>query len=89
VLLVFSLDGYCRSVGDSTTYVGTAAAIAGVVAVDVAGEVGEGEVAQFHAGVVRAFRRAGVALVDVGLGDEDREGDVVDVDVAPGDKLVM
>jgi hypothetical protein len=68
-----------------STYVGTAAAIARVVAVDVAGDVGEGEVLELHAGVVRSFSRAGVALVDVGLGNEDREGDVVDAYVAPGD----
>ena len=67
------------------TYVGTAATIAGVVAVDVAGDVGEGEVTQFDAGVVRSVNRAGAALVDVGLGDEDWEGDIVDADVAPGD----
>lgn len=68
-----------------STYVGTAAAVAGVVAVDVAGEVGEGEVLELHAGVVRSFSRAGITLVDVGLGDEDWEGDVVDAYVAPGD----
>jgi hypothetical protein len=68
-----------------STYVGTAAAIAGIVAVDVAGDVGEGEVLQLHAGVVRSLGCAGVALVDVGLSDEDWEGDVVDAHVAPGD----
>jgi hypothetical protein len=67
------------------SYVGTAAAIAGVVAVDVAGDVGEGEVLELYAGVVRSFRSAGIALVDVGLGDEYWEGDVVDAYVAPGD----
>ena len=67
-----------------STYVGTAAAVAGVVAVDVASDVGEGEVLQFHAGVVRSFGCAGVALVDVCLSDEDWEGDVVDTHVAPG-----
>jgi hypothetical protein len=71
------------------TFVGTAAAVAGVVAVDVAGDVGEGEVLQFHAGVIRSFGRAGVALVDVCLSDEDWEGDVVDSHVAPGGLLVM
>jgi hypothetical protein len=79
-VLSFSLVGEI----DCSTYVSTAAAIAGVVAVDVAGEVGKGEVLQFHAGVVRSFGGAGVALVDVGLGDEDWEGDVVDAHVAPG-----
>ena len=68
-----------------STYVSTAAAVAGVIAVDVAGDVGECEVLQFHAGVVRSFGCAGVALVDVGLGDGDWEGDVVDSHVAPGD----
>jgi hypothetical protein len=68
-----------------STHVGTAAAIAGVVAVDVAREVGEGEVLELHAGVVRSFSRAGIALINVGLGDEDWEGDVVDAYVAPGD----
>jgi len=63
--------------------VGTAASIAGVVAVDVAGEVGEGEVPQLHAGVIRSFGCAGVALVDVCLSDEDWEGDVVDAHVTP------
>ena len=68
-----------------STYVSTAAAVAGVIAVDVAGDVGEGEVLQFHAGVVRSFSCAGVALVDVGLGDEYWECDVVDTHIAPGD----
>jgi len=68
-----------------STYVGTTAAVAGVVTVDIAGDVGEGEVTQFYTGVVRSVNRASAALVDVGLGDEDWEGNVVDADVAPSD----
>jgi len=49
------------------SYVCTAGAVARVEAIDVAGEVAEGEVAKLDAGVVWAFGAAGVSLVDVGL----------------------
>lgn len=72
-------------VGRRFTYCSAAAAITGVEAVDVASDVGEGEVSQFHAGVVWSVDSAGIALVNVGLGDENGEGDVVDAHVAPSD----
>ena len=90
-----------RAIG---SYVGAAGAVARVEAVDITGEVAEGEITELDAGVVGSFGAAGVALVDVCLvggqsllsmdisfglkaaylGDEDRECDVVDLDVGPG-----
>jgi len=49
------------------SYVGAAGAIAGVEAVDITGEVAEGEVAKLDAGVVGSFGTAGGSLVDVCL----------------------
>jgi hypothetical protein len=91
-MYVSSLAGCCFLVGwvgGYSTHVSTAAAVTRVVAVDVASDVGEGEVSQFYAGVIRSVNRAGAALVDVGLGDEDWEGDVVDADVAPSGLSVV
>lgn len=67
------------------THVSCARSIAGVMAVDVADEVGEGEVLQDDTRVVRTFGVASGVLVDVLLVDEDGECDVVDVNVGPGD----
>lgn len=67
-----------------STYIGSTATITRVKAVDVAGEVLEREVLQDDARVVRALGAASAALVDVLLVNEDREGDVVDLDVRPG-----
>lgn len=49
------------------SYIGAAAAIARVKAVDVTGDVGECEIAKLHAGVVRSFGGSCVALIDICL----------------------
>lgn len=67
-----------------STHVSRAGSIAGIVAVDVANEVGESEVFQDDAGVVGTFGIACGVLVDVLLVDEDGECDVVDMNVGPG-----
>ena len=61
------LHTLCGWRGSAGSYVGAAGAIAGVEAVDITGEVAEGEIAELDAGVVGSFGAAGAALVDVCL----------------------
>lgn len=49
------------------TYVGATGAIARVEAVNITGEIAEGEIAELDAGVVGSFGATGVSLVDVCL----------------------
>jgi hypothetical protein len=49
------------------SYVGAAAAIARIEAVDVAGDVGECEVTELHAGVVWSVGCSCISLVDICL----------------------
>jgi hypothetical protein len=48
-------------------YVGATRAIAGVEAVDVAGNVTKSEIAKLDAGVVWPFGAAGISLIDICL----------------------
>lgn len=73
-----------------------AASVAWLELIDGAGEVCPAEMLHVYGRVVGTLRVGdaavlqlglGGALVDVGLGDEDGEGDVGNADVGPGDVL--
>lgn len=53
--------------GNARSYIRAAAAIARVVAVDIAGDVAKCKIAKLHAGIVGSVGCAGASLVDVCL----------------------